>query len=143
MATRKRKKRAKKHYHTGVHISSKTGQECHFRSGWEKTYCEYLDVEPTVKSYSYESVVICYISNVSSGRHRKYFPDFLVEYVDGSKVLVEIKPSKRLNNRIVVKKLEAARVWCSEHGATLQIITEKELSVLKRTLKEYSEGRGE
>lgn len=122
-------RRKKGHYHTGVHNSPKAG-ECAYRSGWEKLYCVYLDGNVDVVKYSYEGVVIGYISNVATARIRKYFPDFLVEYASGEKRLVEIKPSNKLTNKRVQKKLEAARQWCSEHGATLEVITEHELKAL-------------
>jgi len=88
---------------------------------------QWFDAEPTVTSYGYETVVIPYVSNARSGKQRKYYPDFLVEFTDGKRVLVEVKPSKRLPQARVQKKLAAARQWCSAHGVTLQVITELEL----------------
>lgn len=130
MAKVKRKKRKRKgHYKTGVHSSPKAG-ECKYRSGWELEYMQYLDAEASVTTYTYEQVIVAYISNVRSGKLRRYFPDFLVEYSDGRKVLVEIKPKKRLDQVKVQKKLTAARQWCEEHGATLEIVTEVELKAL-------------
>jgi len=130
LAKVKRKKRKRKgHYKTGVHSSPKAG-ECKYRSGWELEYMQYLDAEASVTTYTYEQVIVAYISNVRSGKLRRYFPDFLVEYSDGRKVLVEIKPKKRLDQVKVQKKLTAARQWCEEHGATLEIVTEVELKAL-------------
>lgn len=91
---------------------------------------QFLDADDNVKSYLYEGVVVGYVSNVRSGRVRKYWPDFLVEYTDGKKIMIEIKPKKRLDQTIVKKKLAAARQWCGEHGATLEIVTEVELKAL-------------
>jgi hypothetical protein len=71
-----------------------------------------------------------YIANIRSGKLRKYFPDFLVEYVNGDRILVEIKPKKRLEQAKVQKKLVAAQQWCQEHAATLKVITEIELREL-------------
>lgn len=88
---------------------------------------QWLDVEPSVASYAYEAVSIPYVSNVRSGRLRRYLPDFVVEFTDGRRALVEVKPSKRLNRPVVKKKLEAAREWCRAHGASLEVITEVEL----------------
>jgi hypothetical protein len=126
---KKRRKKKESHYQTGTHVSPKGG-ECKYRSGWELQYMQYLDANPDIASYEYEKVVVGYISNVSSGRIRKYWPDFLIVYTDGRRVLVEIKPKKRLANRIVQKKHAAAEQWCQEHEATLEIVTEDELKVL-------------
>ena len=90
----------------------------------------WLDANPDVKGYTYECVIIEYVSNVKSGRKRKYFPDFLVEYTDGRKQLVEVKPKRKLGNRVVQKKLLAALDWCRAHGASLEVVTEIELKVL-------------
>ena len=128
MAKRRKRKR-KGHYHTGVHTSPKAG-ECKYRSGWELSYMQYLDGEATVASYTYEQVKIPYVSNVKTGKLRNYFPDFLVVYVDGVQKLVEIKPSKRVTQVKIQKKLKAAETWCSEHGVTLEVITEVELKVM-------------
>lgn len=130
-ARRRRRKRGRKgHYHTGTHVSPKAGA-CKFRSGWEQLYMLYLDADVNVTSYSYESVCIPYVSNLKSGRQRKYYPDFLVHRADGSRILVEIKPKKRLDQATVKKKLAAARAWCSEHGVLLEIVTEDSLRLLK------------
>lgn len=123
-----RKKRG--HYHTGTHVSSKTGQECRYRSGWELLYLQHLDADPTVVTFTYEATVIPYVSNKRTGKLRKYYPDFLVDYVGGRRVLVEIKPKKRLEQARVKKKLDAAREWCGAHGVTLEVITEVELRQL-------------
>lgn len=127
MAKTRRKRRRKKRYHTGVHVSSKTDQHCKYRSGWELKYMEWLDANPDVRSFLYEQVRVPYVSNVRTGKIRTYYPDFLVEFIDGSKLLVEVKPSRKLEQSTVKKKLAAAQVWASEHGATLQVLTEKEL----------------
>jgi hypothetical protein len=91
---------------------------------------QYLDGEPSILTWSYESVIIPYVSNVRTGKIRKYYPDFLLTYVDDTHAIVEIKPSKRVTQANVVKKLNAAREWCSAHQTALVVITENELKVL-------------
>lgn len=91
---------------------------------------QHLDADPTVASYEYEGLCIQYVSNLKSKRLRKYYPDFLISYTDGSKLLVEIKPKKRVPQPRVQKKLAAAQVWCQEHQVALEVITEVELRVL-------------
>ena len=126
----KRRRRKKKHYHTGIHVSPKTGQECHYRSGWELAYMQWLDADVGTLGYRYEDVVIPYVSNLKSGRIRKYWPDFLVQKTDGEQLLVEIKPKRKLDQGGVQKKLKAAALWCQAHGVTLVVLTEKELKQL-------------
>lgn len=127
---KKKKTRRKRrgHYHKGLHVSPKAG-DCNYRSGWELNYMNWLDTNPDVLKYSYEKTIIEYVSNKKTGKLRKYYPDFLVDY-DGRQELIEIKPSKRVTQIKVVKKLKAAEEWCKTHGVAFKVITEKELKVL-------------
>jgi hypothetical protein len=130
MALRRKRKKRKSRYHTGSHLSPKTGKECVYRSGWELLYFKHLDENPDVVTWSYEPVKIAYVGNVRTGKIRHYLPDILVECKDGTKQLVEIKPKKKLEQDKIIKKLAAGRQWCSEHGAVMVIVTEIELRLL-------------
>lgn len=90
----------------------------------------HLDSDPQVSTWSYEKLVIEYVSNQRTKKIRKYYPDFQVEYKDGSKVVVEIKPSRRLDQAKVVKKIKAAQSWCQSNNMTYKILTEIELKDL-------------
>jgi hypothetical protein len=87
----------------------------------------YLDSNSEVKTWSYEKTVIEYTSNQKTKKIRKYYPDFLVEFKDGTKSLIEIKQKRKLEQATVKKKATAARAWCVEHGATYKLLTEIEL----------------
>ena len=87
----------------------------------------YLDSSPEVKSWSYESVIIPYVSNVRTGKKRNYYPDFSVDMKDGTRYIVEIKPSKKLSQALIKKKIAAAESWCRDHSITYKILTEIEL----------------
>ena len=127
---KRRRRKRKSRYHTGVFVSVKTGQSCKYRSGWELSYLQWLEVNPDVLTFAYESLKIPYLSNVRSGKIRNYIPDVLVEMTSGAKLLVEIKPSRKLVNAVVKKKIAAAELYCYAHGLTHVIITEKELKLL-------------
>jgi len=128
MAQKKPRKRRKRkgRYHRGTHTSPIAG-ECKYRSGWEQKYMEHLDTNPDVQTWSYEKLTIEYVSNQKTKKIRRYYPDFQVEYKDGTKIIIEIKPSRKLNQSSIVKKTRAAKEWCSNHGVTYKIITEIEL----------------
>lgn len=125
-----RKKKRKGRYQRGEYTSTKTGKLCKHRSGWERKYMEYLDANPDVISWHYELLAIEYISNKKSGKIRKYYPDFTVTWNDGTMKVIEIKPKRKLDQAIIIKKAEAAYTWCRTHGATYEIITEVELKQL-------------
>ena len=122
----KRKKKRKSRYHRGIHVSSIAG-DCKYRSGWEQKYMVYLDENPDVISWSYEKLIIEYVSNKKTKKIRKYYPDFQIEYKDGTKVVIEIKPSRKLEQSIVIKKIRAAKEWCTTHDMTYKVLTEIEL----------------
>ena len=124
--TTKRRRRKRGRYHRGVHVSPKAG-ECRYRSGWESVYMVHLDADPDVVAWSYEKTPVPYVSNVRTGRTRTYYPDFYVEYVDGRRMLVEVKPKRKTTQATVMKKAKAAREWCEPRGLTYVILTEVDL----------------
>ena len=121
-----KKRKRRRGYHRGTYVSPVAG-ECKYRSGWEEKYMNYLDSNTDVASWSYENLVIQYVSNKSTGKLRKYYPDFYVVMNDGTKFVVEIKQKRKLNQAIVKKKTKAAEQWCLMNGATYKILTEVEL----------------
>lgn len=126
MPPKKKKRKRKGRYQRGIHSSPIAG-ECKYRSGWEQKYMVYLDDNPDIASWSYEKLVIEYVSNKKTKKIRKYYPDFQIEYKDGQKVVVEIKPSRKLQQATVIKKIRAAKEWCTEHDMIYKILTEIEL----------------
>ncbi len=123
------KKKRKSHYQRGAYVSSKSNVEYQFRSGWEQAYMKWLDENQAVVAWSYETIIIEYVSNKKTLKRRKYIPDFLVEYIDHSE-LIEIKPASRVDQARVQKKLAAARGWCEARNIVLQVLTEHELKAL-------------
>lgn len=127
---KKRKRRRRRGYITGIYTSTKTGISSKYRSGWELKYMEWLDRNILVSSWEYESLKIPYLSNKKTGKMRNYIPDFVVHYADGSHIVTEIKPSKRLTQTTVKKKAQFAEQWCTENHYSYLIITEIELKFI-------------
>lgn len=65
-----------------------------YRSGWEKFFMEWLDNNPNVKRWNSEGIQISYFSKMDA-KNRRYYVDFYVEYIDGTKMLYEVKPYKQ------------------------------------------------
>jgi hypothetical protein len=128
---KKKRRKKKSPYHTGIYVSTKCSKKIEYRSGWEKEVCIYLDRCANVVSYSYESIIIPYISNVKTGKIRKYYPDFYVEYNDGTRKLIEVKRADRINSPKVVKKSEAAKKWCERNGVVFEIWSNIKISQIK------------
>lgn len=130
------KHRKKKHYKVGQHTSNKLlNGPAHYRSGWEDKYMTWLDTNNDVVSYTYEGIIIGYVGNKTTGKIKHYYPDLLVEFVDGTKKLIEIKPESKVNQKTNQKKFAAAQIWCNEHDAKFEIVTEKTLCTLHINLK--------
>ena len=64
-----------------------------YRSSWEYKLMHWLDMNDHVAKWGSETVVIPYYSNADC-KNRRYFMDFVVHYIDGSKFLYEVKPEK-------------------------------------------------
>jgi len=99
-----------------------------YRSSWELKFMKWCDKNDNVEYWTSEAFPIPYISPKDGQKHR-YFPDFLVKFKDGKKVLIEIKPKNQSNDPINLAKWEAARKFCEKHGLTFSVLTEKELGI--------------
>ncbi len=57
------------------------------------------------------------------GRRCNYRPDFLVEYTDGRKALIEVKNPAMMDSPSVLRKESAAREWCRRRGMVYELAT--------------------
>ena len=118
------------------------------RSTWERMFCQWLDVTPTVLEWSSENIAIPYYDPVQS-KNRRYYPDFWMK-VKGregiGRYIVEIKPAReckpptkrgRKSKKTQLfqeatyitnqAKFKAAEKYCQKMGYTFKIMTEKVL----------------
>lgn len=131
MAKKKpRRRRRKRAYKTGTYTSTKTGKTCKYRSGWELKYFEHLDTDPDVLDWESEPFTIPYVSNKKTGRIRNYIPDVLVRRKSSGVTLEEIKPTNKLQKRLVARKIRAGQEWADDNKVKFSIITEVELKAL-------------
>ncbi len=93
-----------------------------FRSLLELSVIRHLESEGLVLGTTmlYESTKIPY----GKIRKRNYIVDLTLPQ---NRMLIEVKPSSRAENRNNTKKREAAEAWCRDNGWTYVIITEQEL----------------
>lgn len=119
-----------------------------YRSSWELRVMTYLDSNPNVISWSSEEFCIPYI-DPTSGRLRRYFPDFKVKRKDQQgnvrTLVVEVKPlhqtkqpavqkkkTKRYINEVTTwainqSKWESAKQYCDQRDWDFVILTEQEI----------------
>ena len=130
---------------------SSTKPEIVYRSGWEKTFFQFMDMNDNITKANSEGMVIPY-NNPVTGKVSRYYMDAMMETKDGKIWLIEIKPfaqtrppkKPRSNAKNPTKaqqnyikaietfainqaKWEATEVLCKERGWIFKIITEKEL----------------
>lgn len=84
-----------------------------FQSGLEELMMYRLEEDPHVQKWMKRHGIT--IPWIDGQKHqRKYVPDFLVEYMDGEKVLIEVKDPSRLDSDDVKRKRKAAEMWCKQ-----------------------------
>lgn len=115
----------KLHHLNGWHESPKAGK-VFYRSSYEKKAYLKLDADETVKGYKAESVSVEFFNPVKEITS-SYIIDLLVEYVDGSQKLVEVKPEKWLTDDVVICKIEAGELKAAEMGIPFEVWTEMHL----------------
>lgn len=108
------------------HVSPKTTERHRCRSPYEVRYLQMLDHDMTVASYRTEPFRIAYTID---GSTHHYVPDVLVEQVDGSLRLVEVKPMSLIDYGYNPAKFAAARRHCDDNGMTFHVVTEHELGI--------------
>jgi hypothetical protein len=115
----------KLHHVTGWHESPKAGK-VYYRSSYEKKAYLKLDVDVNVISYTTENISTEYFNEIK-GITSSYLIDLFIEYKDGSKKLIEIKPEKWLQDSVVIAKIEAGKKKATELGFVYEVWTEMDL----------------
>ena len=94
----------------------------HYDSDLERRMMVKLESDPAVlKWQKRHDVSISWIDE--HGRKRSYLPDFLVEYADGRKVIIEVKGADKMDSPSVLRKRRAAEEWCRERGMEYELTT--------------------
>lgn len=115
----------KLHHVTGWHLSPKAGK-VYFRSSYEKKAYLKLDEDDNVKTYKTESVTTEYF-NPEKNINSTYLIDLLIEYKDGSKKLVEVKPEQWLKDDIIKAKIESGNKKAQSLNIPFEVWTEMNL----------------
>lgn len=114
-----------------------------YRSGWELTFMQFCDKNPSVLKWASESISIPY-RHPLTGKQTIYIPDFLIVYQNkhGKQIaeIVEIKPKKQsiieskvanARDRAIVAvnhaKWAAANAYCRQNGLVFRVVTEDDL----------------
>lgn len=112
----------------GCYISTKTMKEMKYKSSYEESYMMYLDKTPEVVTYDYEPFIIKY------NECRRYIPDFLVEYQNGTMELVEIKGMHLLYKQSTKDKILAGKQYSEDNGLSYRVLTNKDILEIRKEL---------
>jgi hypothetical protein len=84
-----------------------------YQSDLERRMMVRLELDPAVRRWMKRHGIS--IPWIDSQKHqRRYVPDFLVEYTDGRKALIEVKDPSRFDSDDVKRKRKAAEMWCKQ-----------------------------
>ena len=111
-------------YKNGYFFSTKNNKQIFYRSSYELQAFQLLEQMSKVLSYEYEALIIPY------DFYEKlcfYVPDILITYTDGTKELIEIKPTGFTTKTIFLAKMEGLKKYCQENSILSSVWTEKEL----------------
>jgi hypothetical protein len=93
-----------------------------FQSDLERHMMQRLDRDAhVVKWMKRHQITIPWIDGQK--HQRRYCPDFLVQYEDGSVALIEVKDPSRLDSHDVQRKRKAAEMWCKQRHMEYVIMT--------------------
>jgi hypothetical protein len=93
-----------------------------FQSDLERKMMERLEADPAVRKWMKRHGIS--ISWVDGQKHmRRYCPDFVVEYTDDRKALIEVKDPSRVDSPDIRRKRNAAEIWCKRRGMEYIIAT--------------------
>ena len=87
----------------------------------ERLMMERLEADPAVRKWTKRHGISIPWIDARHQRHA-YHPDFLVEYVDGSLAIIEVKGGDRVDSDAVRRKQQAADLWCKRRGMTYKIV---------------------
>ncbi len=93
-----------------------------FQSDLERRMMVRLDADPSVRKWMKRHGIS--IPWIDVQKHqRRYVPDFIVEYDDGRRVIIEVKDPSRIDSNDVQRKRKAAEMWCKQRGMEYEIAT--------------------
>ncbi|MBU4321321.1 MAG: TnsA endonuclease N-terminal domain-containing protein [Thermodesulfovibrionales bacterium] len=92
--------------------------------GWELEHMRFLEKDKMVSKWTKNhGIEIPYVTE--SGNIRKYRPDFLIQRIDGTKEIHEVKGRHLLENPDTLRKREAAENWCKRRGMQFILVSKE------------------
>lgn len=128
----KGRKTRKPKFKQGRYESTKTGKVLTYRSGLEEKLYKILDSHDEVMSFYSEPFHIDYIHK---GQAHKYIPDLIVNFMDGSRAVWEVKPANQTDLEQNRNKWKAAEQACKVRGWNFEVFTEQKINKLEKQVR--------
>ena len=93
-----------------------------YDSKLELRMMERMDDDPAVEKWMKRHGITIRWVDVQK-RMRRYLPDFIVQYTDGRRVVLEVKDPSRVDSDEVKRKRKAAEIWCKKRGMEYVLAT--------------------
>jgi hypothetical protein len=119
----KDKSRHKKHK-SGHYQSTKCNKEMFYRSSWELRMCKALETDKNVIKYSLEEFCVPYTLD---GIERHTRIDFIINFVDGTAKMIEVKPKQLQSYGNNIIKINALKNYCENSGITFEVFALEEI----------------
>lgn len=108
-----------------------------YRSGLEQKFIRFCENSTSIAKWASEPIKIPYFNRLNK-KQQNYYPDYIIENLDGKKTIIEVKPydqtvkpkdidSNWLKRAWItnVDKWAAAKKFAEDHNMQFTIITEK------------------
>jgi len=117
--------------------SDKNNKSIYYQSFYEQRCLEILELNANVLKFDRCNIILEYIKN---NKIKRYIPDFEIEYINGDKEIIEVKPLKLIKfNNEKIKKLEE---YCLQHNIFYSIYSEEQLNINTKVWKQKAENAG-
>jgi hypothetical protein len=90
----------------------------------ERDFIKFCNCIPNIMKVEYQPRCLAYNYN---GKRWRYFPDFLISTKDGNKILIEVKPSNRLEDEENLIKFKVGELYCEQKGWTFMVMSDRDL----------------
>ena len=109
--------------------TNKSGDSVFCASSYESSFCRSAKEDVSIADFHRCGVKIIYSME---GVDKVYFPDFSVDMVDGSRIVIETKDDRLVDDPVVVAKAKAASEFLSSEGIGYAIMTGVDLKRYSR-----------
>ena len=111
-------------HRSGQFFSKRQDKYIIYRSSYEHKFLSKCENDASILAFDSCHFSIPYVFD---RKQKRYIPDFKINYLDGSCVLVEVKPSWRITEPQNIEKFIAANQFCENEGCIFLLVTESDL----------------